>query len=317
MVVVQRHKNRREVAFPISKGGSKSFLSKSKSAYVTITITFLPPSLSPRPMSRSPPTFTTLPAAITGPKVEETETQESDGPDSEAGTESFATAKHCICLGIGLVFFFAFLAAHDQNPALLGSEGLVPFRPHIERQQAQFDGDWWRGFFTCPSLWYNFSCPPFVLKGVALATKAHLFFKHRWFLDPSDANLEGIALVGMAISALIVVGGHYSACFAGCWLCYFSIVSAGEGSAFYSYGWESQLLETSFLAVFLCSPFDRQVLVLLMIRLRLCEERCFTALSLSPSLSLSLSLPPSRATTSRLQRGPCCICLGGSALGFR
>lgn len=36
------------------------------------------------------------------------------------------------------------------------------------------------------------------------------------------------------------------------WLLDFSIVTLAEGTSFYSYGWESQLLETGFLAIFLC-----------------------------------------------------------------
>ena len=36
------------------------------------------------------------------------------------------------------------------------------------------------------------------------------------------------------------------------WALYFSIVSAGDGSQFFSYGWESQILETGFLAILLC-----------------------------------------------------------------
>mmetsp|Transcript_22676 Transcript_22676/g.49333 ORF Transcript_22676/g.49333 Transcript_22676/m.49333 type:complete len:137 (+) Transcript_22676:654-1064(+) len=36
------------------------------------------------------------------------------------------------------------------------------------------------------------------------------------------------------------------------WLAYFSLVTSTEMSSFYGYGWESQLLETGFLAIFLC-----------------------------------------------------------------
>ena len=147
-------------------------------------------------------------------------------------SSSFAVAKHLICTLLGLVYLFAFLAAYRQNRALLGSGGLAPFRDHVERGQAAFAGDARRGFLHRPSVW--------------------------WVLDRSDDNLDRVALAGLAAAAVATGGGHYAGVFAACWLLYFSVVEAGEGSSFYSYGWESQLLETGFLAVFLCSWNDRR-----------------------------------------------------------
>ena len=37
------------------------------------------------------------------------------------------------------------------------------------------------------------------------------------------------------------------------WLLDFSIVTIAESNSFYAYGWESQLLETGFLAIYLCN----------------------------------------------------------------
>lgn len=142
--------------------------------------------------------------------------------------ESFVVAKRLMCSLLALVYFVAFLSAYFQNRCLLGEHGLAPFRPHVERQHAAFEGDWKRGFANHPSLW--------------------------WFIDRSDDNLARVAFFGMAVSAFIALGAHSSLCFLATWLSYWTIVAAGEGSTFYSYGWESQLLETGFLAIFLCSP---------------------------------------------------------------
>jgi hypothetical protein len=41
----------------------------------------------------------------------------------------------------------------------------------------------------------------------------------------------------------------------GLWISYFTIVTSANSTSFYQYGWESQLLETGFLAIFLCRNF--------------------------------------------------------------
>ena len=144
---------------------------------------------------------------------------------------TFFVAKRLICCGLGSVYFFAFLAAYFQNRALIGADGLVPCRGRLEARQREFGDDRLRGFFQSPSVW--------------------------WFVEASDDNLARVAFVGLVASAAVVAGGHSSLLFAALWLLYFSVVAAGEASStFYSYGWESQLLETGFLAVFLCSPLD-------------------------------------------------------------
>ncbi|TKS90138.1 Lipase maturation factor 1 [Collichthys lucidus] len=66
-----------------------------------------------------------------------------------------------------------------------------------------------------------------------------------------DANLDGIALAGMALSAFVLVTGMANmVIMVTLWVLYHSLVSVGQ--LWYSFGWESQLLETGFLAIFLC-----------------------------------------------------------------
>ncbi|KAL1508528.1 hypothetical protein AB1Y20_004628 [Prymnesium parvum] len=138
--------------------------------------------------------------------------------------QTFVTATSLILRGCGAVYFFAFLAAFFQNRALIGSNGLAPAHMYFERLRLRpLDG-----FLAHPAIW--------------------------WWVPLTDDRLDAAALAGLALSALVCVGLSCSAVMLALWLLYFSIVSAAEGSSFYAYGWESQLLETGFLAMLLCEP---------------------------------------------------------------
>jgi len=87
------------------------------------------------------------------------------------------------------------------------------------------------------------------------ASPLELFGPHqtiRWWWPLTDDRLDAVSLVGMVLSVLVCAGAFSSLALLVLWLLYFSIVTAAEGSTFYSYGWESQLLETGFLAALLC-----------------------------------------------------------------
>ena len=79
-----------------------------------------------------------------------------------------------------------------------------------------------------------------------------------WFLTPSDRNLNSIINTGLLLSMLLLIGINSWLILFLLWLIHLSIVTitSVSGSSFYQYGWESQLLETGFLAIFLCDlPF--------------------------------------------------------------
>jgi hypothetical protein len=74
-----------------------------------------------------------------------------------------------------------------------------------------------------------------------------------WF-GISDGGLKIFAWVGLAFS-LVVLAGYANAIILGIlWAMYMSIVHIGQ--IWYGYGWESQLLETGFLSMFLCPLLD-------------------------------------------------------------
>jgi hypothetical protein len=121
--------------------------------------------------------------------------------------------------GLGLIYLVAFLVALNQFPALLGEHGLLPVPRYLRRV----------GFRAAPSLFH---------------------------VRYSDDLLRAVAWTGVLLAAAIVVGLPQAGPL---WLpmlvwlvlyaLYLSIVNVGQ--LFYSFGWESLLLEAGFLAIFL------------------------------------------------------------------
>lgn len=63
-----------------------------------------------------------------------------------------------------------------------------------------------------------------------------------------DILLDGIALTGAFLATLVMVRGAANmVVMATMWILYMSIVNVGQN--WFSFGWESQLLETGFLAI--------------------------------------------------------------------
>ncbi|CAL8304771.1 unnamed protein product [Lota lota] len=129
---------------------------------------------------------------------------------------------------VAFVYFVAFAVAYHQNNQLIGERGLMPCRAYLQSV---------KGYVGGKIGWAALAYTPSVL----------------WFMDWSDmdSNLDGIALVGLALSGFVLLSGAANMVIMGTlWVLYHSLVSVGQ--LWYSFGWESQLLETGFLAVFLC-----------------------------------------------------------------
>jgi Lipase maturation factor len=142
------------------------------------------------------------------------------------GCSSFVVAKWAILRLLAVVYFFAFLGAHYQNDGLMGRNGLEP---------ASLDAAFSR-----------------------YSTPTQRFLHHPtifWFVPLTDANLSRLYLGGVVLSCAAAAGINSWLIQFGLWLAYFSIVTVAQlspAASFYSYGWESQLLETGLLAIFLC-----------------------------------------------------------------
>nr|XP_042139721.1 lipase maturation factor 1 isoform X3 [Peromyscus maniculatus bairdii] len=122
----------------------------------------------------------------------------------------------------------AFLVAFNQNKALIGDQGLLPCRLYLKNVQQYFQGRIDLGAW---------SYAPTIM----------------WLLDWSNMNfnLDLLALLGLGLSSFVLVTGCANMILmASLWALYMSLVNVGQ--IWYSFGWESQLLETGFLGIFLC-----------------------------------------------------------------
>src|SRR5579885_3388913 len=135
------------------------------------------------------------------------------------GAESFLLTRACLQRGLALLFLIAFLNALNQFKPLLGERGLLPV-PQFVKQTP---------FRSSPSL---------------------------FFFLPRDAAFTAVAWLGLVLSCAALAGlaERYSLwlsmlIWALLWLLYLSFVNVGQ--TFYSFGWESILLEACFYAIFL------------------------------------------------------------------
>jgi hypothetical protein len=125
---------------------------------------------------------------------------------------------------LGLIYVVAFAVAANQMVPLVGHDGLLPadqFLPRVKEVLGEQAG--WR----LPTLF--------------------------WF-GVSDVALASVAYLGLALGLVVLAGFANAVMLFFLWLLYLSIVTAGQ--LFWGYGWESLLLETGFLAIFLAPPLD-------------------------------------------------------------
>src|SRR5882724_1071940 len=142
------------------------------------------------------------------------------------GGNSYWLTRFAILRLLGFVYAVAFLIAAQQLVPLVGEHGLTPADHFFERVQAHF-GSRSAAALQLPSLF--------------------------WF-GISDQGLAIFAWVGFGLS-LIVLGGFANAILLSIlWAMYMSIIHVGQ--IWYGYGWETQLLETGFLSIFLCPLLD-------------------------------------------------------------
>src|SRR5947209_2422408 len=127
---------------------------------------------------------------------------------------------------LGAIYAIAFLVAINQIIPLIGSHGLLPVGNYLHRISNALSGES-SGFIRLPSIF--------------------------WFAH-SDASLLVFAWIGFFLSLLVVAGYANAIILFILWLLYMSYVHVGQ--EWYGYGWEIQLTETGFLAIFLCPLLD-------------------------------------------------------------
>ncbi|KAK2145906.1 hypothetical protein LSH36_648g01070 [Paralvinella palmiformis] len=129
---------------------------------------------------------------------------------------------------VAFIYFVGFLVAFHQNRALLGKNGLLPANIYLKNLKNHVGGDIWDQIQHAPTL--------------------------LWFVDYEnniDWWMSAIALVGLTASGFVILWGAANMpIMILLWMLYHSIVNVGQ--RWYSFGWESQILETGFLCIFLC-----------------------------------------------------------------
>jgi Protein of unknown function (DUF1222). len=143
-----------------------------------------------------------------------------------AGGNSYWLTRCVILRLLGFVYAIAFLVAAQQLVPLIGEHGLTPANHFLASIQSQL-GSRSAGMLRVPTLF--------------------------WF-GISDSALSMFAWVGFGLSLIVLAGYANAILLAALWAMYMSIVHIGQ--IWYGYGWETQLLETGFLSIFLCPLLD-------------------------------------------------------------
>ncbi len=138
---------------------------------------------------------------------------------------TYALTRFAFLRFLGLIYMVAFAVACNQLVPLVGSKGLEPADRFLADVAFQFghSGAWLR----LPTLFW---------------------------LGVSDAALRVVSWAGLVLSLGVLLGYANSIMLFLLWLFYLSIIQVGQ--VFLGYGWESLLLETGFLAIFLAPPLD-------------------------------------------------------------
>jgi hypothetical protein len=142
------------------------------------------------------------------------------------GGNSYWLTRFVILRLLGFVYAIAFLVAAQQLVPLIGEHGLTPANHFLASIQSQL-GSRSAGMLRVPTLF--------------------------WF-GLSDNSLSIFAWTGFALSLVVLAGYANAILMTVLWAMYMSIVHIGQ--VWYGYGWETQLLETGFLSIFLCPLLD-------------------------------------------------------------
>jgi len=126
---------------------------------------------------------------------------------------------------LGAIYAVAFLVAIKQIIPLIGANGLLPAGIFLQRITDSIGST--GGFLRLPSIF--------------------------WFTH-SDTALLTAAWIGFLLSCVVLAGFANAPLLTILWFLYMSFVNVGQ--EWYGYGWEIQLLETGFLAIFLCPLLD-------------------------------------------------------------
>ncbi len=121
---------------------------------------------------------------------------------------------------LAVVYLAAFVSLAGQIAGLTGPEGIMPLGQQFEESFRELGYGAW---FWFPSIF--------------------------WLFDPTDTALQGTALIGILLSVILLFGRWQRFALIGLFVFYLSLYHAGQ--FFTNFQWDTLLLETGFLAIFL------------------------------------------------------------------
>ena len=127
---------------------------------------------------------------------------------------------------LGGMYFIAFLILVNQGLPLIGENGLLPAKNLIDILGPRYETIF-AAFLKIPTLF--------------------------WF-HLSDRMLVICAWVGTILSFVVLIGFANAPILLILWFLYMSFLHIGQ--TWYGFGWETQLLETGFLGIFICPLVD-------------------------------------------------------------
>lgn len=137
--------------------------------------------------------------------------------------DTYEVSRWLFLRALGFIYLFAFLSLLYQLPGLIGSTGILPARDFLDAVWRHFGT---QGYTAVPTLFW---------------------------LDVSDPILIAGCLVGAGLAILLTLNLKPAWTCIGCLVLYLSFVNIGQ--EFFAFQWDTLLLETGFLAIFL-SPIN-------------------------------------------------------------
>lgn len=141
--------------------------------------------------------------------------------ESSKSTKGYWLTRFVFLRLLGFIYLIAFISLATQVIPLIGSQGLLPADNFLDNVENSY-GSRSSGFSALPSIF--------------------------WF-GISDNALVILSWLGIILSIIVLIGYANSILMFVLWALYMSFVHIGQ--LWYGYGWEIQLLETGFLAIFI------------------------------------------------------------------
>lgn len=225
---------------------------------------FLPSHYQTYPTPSKPPSlYHTTSSSFTSTTT--TSLQASPTMSFTLSSSSFYLSRIVFLRALALVYSVAFLVAYNQNQGLIGDAGITPARRVLDSAEARGRKtrrereEWLQEFHHAIPAW----------KRVLYNNTTYQYLRERlwdradrlqrpvmtllWLCkDRSHLNswLNNIALVGLCSSlAILITGAANVPLLLVCWMCQRSLMAVG--GPWYGYGWEPQLGELGFHALFL------------------------------------------------------------------